>query len=91
MNESASQWWSDLDDASRETLREAIPQSRGLPRDFDRQLLIAAARTLDRQLSVPEKHALRGAARALASAAGPADQKLGSDDNFRPASDLTPV
>lgn len=66
LNESASQWWSDLDDASRETLREAIPQSRGLPRDFDRQLLIAAARTLDRQLTVPEKHALRGAARAVA-------------------------
>ena len=91
LNESAGQWWSDLDESSRASLREAIPQSRGLPRDFDRQLLIAAARTLDRQLSVPEKHALRGAARALASAAGPADQKLGSDDNFRPASDLTPV
>jgi len=69
LNESAGQWWSDLDDASREALREAIPQSRGLPRDFDRQLLIAAARTLDRQLTVPEKHALRGAARAVAGEA----------------------
>ncbi|MFN5882691.1 MAG: hypothetical protein ACK44L_13365, partial [Burkholderiales bacterium] len=69
LNESAHQWWSDLDDTSREALREAIPQSRGLPRDFDRQLLIAAARTLERQLTVPEKHALRGAARAVAGAA----------------------
>lgn len=66
LNEAASHWWSALDDDARQSLREALPQSRGLPRDLDRQLLISAARSLDRQLSVPEKHALRGAARAAA-------------------------
>lgn len=68
LNEAAGQWWSALDDAARQSLREALPHSRGLPRDLDRQLLISAARSLDRQLSVPEKHALRGAARATATA-----------------------
>lgn len=66
LEEAATQWWSGLDDAERQALREGLPQSRGLPRDLDRQLLIAAARGLDRQLSVPEKHALRAAARAMA-------------------------
>jgi hypothetical protein len=67
LEEAATQWWSGLGDPERQALREGLPHSRGLPRDLDRQLLIAAARSLDRQLSVPEKHALRAAARAMAS------------------------
>lgn len=73
LKEAAGLWWSTLDDTARDTLRNALPQSRGLPRDLDRQLLISAARGLDRQLTVPEKHALRGSARALAAAGGRSD------------------
>lgn len=80
LHEAASLWWASLDEAARDALRRALPQSRGLPRDLDRQLLISAARGLDRQLSVPEKHALRGAARELA---GRDDDPAGRDTSVK--------
>jgi hypothetical protein len=43
----------------REDLREELQNSRGVPQEVDRQLLLAARRVLERALSFHEKKMLR--------------------------------
>ena len=52
-------WWSDEPEDLREDLREELQNSRGIPQEVDRQLLLAARRVLERALSFHEKKLMR--------------------------------
>ena len=52
-------WWSEEPEDLREDLREELQNSRGIPQEVDRQLLLAARRVLDRALSFHEKKLMR--------------------------------
>ena len=52
-------WWSDEPEDLREDLREELHNSRGIPQEVDRQLLLAARRVLERALSFHEKKLMR--------------------------------
>ena len=52
-------WWTDEPEDLREDLREELQNSRGIPQEVDRQLLLAARRVLERALSFHEKKLMR--------------------------------
>jgi hypothetical protein len=52
-------WWADEPEDLREDLREELHNSRGIPQEVDRQLLLAARRVLERALSFHEKKLMR--------------------------------
>jgi hypothetical protein len=52
-------WWNDEPEDLREDLREELQNSRGLPQELDRHLLLRVRKVLDRTLSFNEKKTLR--------------------------------
>jgi hypothetical protein len=52
-------WWNEEPEDLREDLREELHNSRGIPQEVDRQLLLSARRVLERALSFHEKKMLR--------------------------------
>ena len=52
-------WWAEEPEDLREDLREELQNSRGIPQEVDRQLLLAARRVLERTLSFHEKKLMR--------------------------------
>ena len=52
-------WWSEEPEDLREDLREELQNSRGIPQEVDRQLLLGVRRVLERALSFQEKKLLR--------------------------------
>jgi len=58
-------WWADEPEDLREDLREELHNSRGIPQEVDRQLLLAARRVLERALSFHEKKLMREMVREL--------------------------
>lgn len=72
-------WWADEPEDLREELREELHNTRGIPQEVDRQLLLGVRRVLERALSFQEKKLLREMVRDLvlgpqASAANTAPQ-----------------
>jgi len=56
-------WWDDEPEDLREELREELQNTRGIPQEVDRQLLLGVRRVLERALSFQEKKLLRGMVR----------------------------
>lgn len=52
-------WWSDEPASHREELRDELRQSRSIPQELDRQLLLRLSRELGRPLSWPDKKVMR--------------------------------
>ena len=52
-------WWDDEPEDLREELREELQNTRGIPQEVDRQLLLGVRRVLERALSFQEKKLLR--------------------------------
>lgn len=52
-------WWDDEPEDLREELREELQNTRGIPQEVDRQLLLGVRRVLERALSFQEKKMLR--------------------------------
>jgi hypothetical protein len=71
-------WWADEPEDLREDLREELQNSRGIPQEVDRQLLLAARRVLERALSFHEKKLMREMVRetvlGVAASAAPAPE-----------------
>ncbi len=59
LNTVISTWWADEPEDLREELREELQNSRGIPQEVDRQLLLGVRRVLERALSFQEKKMLR--------------------------------
>jgi len=70
-------WWNDEPEDLREDLREELHNSRGIPQEVDRQLLLGVRRVLERALSFQEKKMLREMVR---------EKVLGPLANVEPAS-----
>ena len=58
-------WWADEPEDLREELREELQNTRGIPQEVDRQLLLGVRRVLERALSFQEKKLLREMVRDL--------------------------
>jgi len=58
-------WWNDEPEDLREELREELQNTRGIPQEVDRQLLLGVRRVLERALSFQEKKLLREMVRDL--------------------------
>lgn len=58
-------WWADEPEDLREELREELHNTRGIPQEVDRQLLLGVRRVLERALSFQEKKLLREMVRDL--------------------------
>jgi hypothetical protein len=73
-------WWAEEPEDLREELREELQNTRGIPQEVDRQLLLGVRRVLERALSFQEKKLLREMVRELvlgpqaAQATAPADE-----------------
>lgn len=52
-------WWSEEPPEQREELRNELRQSRSIPQELDRQLLLRLSRELGRPLSWPDKKVMR--------------------------------
>lgn len=52
-------WWDEEPEDLREDLREELQNTRGVPQEVDRQLLLGVRRVLERALSFQEKKLLR--------------------------------
>lgn len=52
-------WWDDEPEDLREEFREELQNTRGIPQEVDRQLLLGVRRVLERALSFQEKKLLR--------------------------------
>ena len=77
LNTVINTWWADEPEDLREELREELQNTRGIPQEVDRQLLLGVRRVLERALSFQEKKLLREMVRELvlgpqAAAAAPA-------------------
>ncbi len=78
LNTVINTWWADEPEDLREELREELQNTRGIPQEVDRQLLLGVRRVLGRALSFQEKKMLREMVRELvlgpqaAQAAAPA-------------------
>ncbi len=59
LNTVINTWWADEPEDLREELREELQNSRGIPQEVDRQLLLGVRRVLERALSFQEKKLLR--------------------------------
>ena len=59
LNSVIQAWWADEPEDLREDLREELQNSRGIPQEVDRQLLLGVRRVLERALSFQEKKLLR--------------------------------
>ena len=59
-------WWAEEPEDLREELREELQNTRGIPQEVDRQLLLGVRRVLERALSFQEKKLLREMVRDLA-------------------------
>jgi hypothetical protein len=57
-------WWAEEPEDLREDLREELQNSRGIPQEVDRHLLLRVRKVLERTLSFPEKKLLREMVRA---------------------------
>jgi hypothetical protein len=53
------QWWSEEPEDQRDELRDELRQSRSIPQELDRQLLLRVSRELGRPLSWPDKKVMR--------------------------------
>lgn len=60
------QWFEEADELARDSAMEFIHNRRGLPRHVDSRLLFLCSKALGRELTEPEKIALRGRFRHLA-------------------------
>jgi hypothetical protein len=58
-------WWADEPEDLRDELREELQNTRGIPQEVDRQLLLSVRRVLERALSFQEKKLLREMVRDL--------------------------
>ena len=58
-------WWAEEPEDLREELREELQNTRGIPQEVDRQLLLGVRRVLERALSFQEKKMLREMVREL--------------------------
>ena len=58
-------WWAEEPEDLREDLREELQNSRGIPQEVDRHLLLRVRKVLERTLSFPEKKLLREMIRAI--------------------------
>jgi hypothetical protein len=58
-------WWNDEPEDLREELREELQNTRGIPQEVDRQLLLGVRRVLERALSFQEKKLLREMVREM--------------------------
>ncbi len=64
LQEVVTTWWSEEPEDLREDLREELQNSRGIPQEVDRHLLLRVRKVLERTLSFPEKKLLREMIRA---------------------------
>ena len=53
------QWWSEEPEDQRDELRDELRQSRSIPQELDRQLLLRVSRELGRPLSWPDEKVMR--------------------------------
>ena len=58
-------WWDEEPEDLREELREELHNTRGIPQEVDRQLLLGVRRVLERALGFQEKKLLREMVREL--------------------------
>jgi len=65
LNTVINTWWADEPEDLREELREELQNTRGIPQEVDRQLLLGVRRVLERALSFQEKKLLREMVREL--------------------------
>ncbi len=65
LNTVINTWWADEPEDLREELREELQNTRGIPQEVDRQLLLGVRRVLERALSFQEKKLLREMVRDL--------------------------
>jgi hypothetical protein len=65
LNTVINTWWADEPEDLREDLREELQNTRGIPQEVDRQLLLGVRRVLERALSFQEKKLLREMVREL--------------------------
>jgi hypothetical protein len=59
LNTVITAWWDEEPEDLREDLREELQNTRGIPQEVDRQLLLGVRRVLERALSFQEKKLLR--------------------------------
>ena len=59
LTEAVQNWWDEEPEDLREELREELEQSRGIPQEVDRHLLLRVRKTIDRTLVFEEKKLLR--------------------------------
>lgn len=64
LQEVVAAWWREEPEDLREDLREELQNSRGIPQEVDRHLLLRVRKVLERTLSFPEKKLLREMVRA---------------------------
>jgi len=64
LQEVVTAWWNEEPEDLREDLREELQNSRGIPQEVDRHLLLRVRKVLERTLSFPEKKLLREMIRA---------------------------
>lgn len=65
LSEVVNSWWSEEPEDLRLDLREELQESRGIPQEVDRHLLLQVRKVLERTLSFQEKKMLRDMVRAI--------------------------
>jgi hypothetical protein len=82
MHEVITTWWAEQAEDLRDSLRDALQISRGIPQEVDRQLLLRMRQRLARALSLPEKKMLREILRAVVSAPAEAAMPVPTGTGF---------
>lgn len=73
-------WWSEESEVQRDELREVLHQSRSIPQELDRQLLLRLSRELGHPLSWPDKKVMReGLRRTVLGGDGGTDTMIRDD------------
>ena len=75
-------WWREETEAQREELREVLRQSRSIPQELDRQLLLRLSRELGHPLSWPDKKVMREGLRRTVLDADPDTDSVNGDDKI---------